>query len=125
MRPTSLKRDLQKRPTKETYERDLQQRPTKKTPKKDKQKRPTKETCKRDLMTPYPQRSTNMSHKKHIKLKRDLYHSKETYKKDKQKRPNDSISTAQHKYVPKEAHQTQKRPVSLKRDLQKRPTKET
>jgi len=39
-RPTSLKRDLQKRPTKETYKKDLQKRPTKETYKRDLQKRP-------------------------------------------------------------------------------------
>jgi len=38
---TIRKRDLQKRPTKETCKRDLQKRPTKK---RDLQKRPTKQT---------------------------------------------------------------------------------
>ena len=44
----TLTRDLQKRPTKETYKRDPQRRPTKETYKRDPQKRPTKETYKRD-----------------------------------------------------------------------------
>ena len=34
-RPVSMKRDPQKRPTKETYKRDLQKRPTKETNKRD------------------------------------------------------------------------------------------
>jgi len=59
---THVKRDLQKRPTKETYKRDLQYRSikrkkylviaaqmSKETYKRDLQKRPTKETYKRDL----------------------------------------------------------------------------
>ena len=39
----------QKRPTKETYKKDLEKGPTEETNKKDSRKRPTKETYKRDL----------------------------------------------------------------------------
>ena len=41
----SCLRDLQKRPTKETYNKDLQKRPTKETDKRDQQKRPEHLEC--------------------------------------------------------------------------------
>jgi len=75
MRKDTYKRDLQKRPTKETTLKDLspcnfaspnhpcEKRPTKETYKRNLQKRSTKEAYKRDLQK-RPTKETNTSHKK-------------------------------------------------------------
>jgi len=116
----SAKRELQKRSTttaKESYNRDLQEKG------RDLQKRPTKETYRRDLQ----KRSTKETYKRHLQNRvRDLQRrsTKETYKetyrkictRDTQKRPPKEIYKRDlHKEPANETY---------KRDLQKRPTHE-
>jgi len=133
-----------KRPAKETYtrnvywlspayltwrnaKRDLQKRPAKETCKRDLQKRPTKETCKRDLhkrciltLTRAPQMET---------YEGDLQKrpAKETYKRDLQKRPTKEMYTDSH---PRTSDGATRGDVAAWketyiRNLRKRPTKET
>ena len=119
-------RDLQKRPTPETYKKDIQKRPAKKTYKKDLQKRTAKETYKKDLQKRptkeiYVYLNQNVLHVPVIcnwcrYFKSDLQKiptketsTKETYKSDLKKRPTKA---------------TYKREI-YERDLRKRPTKET
>jgi len=108
-RPICMKRDAQKRPTKETHKRIPQKRPTqesysphtwglpnirmsaetyiyekksrKETYGKDVQKSPTKKKHSQKSLTVYLRPST------HLHVKRDLFVWKETYKREQQKRP--------------------------------------
>jgi len=67
------KRDLQKRPTKETYKRDLQKRPTKETYKRDLQKSTQLHSV--DYMSNVA-KETFIDEKRPLKIKRDPYESK-------------------------------------------------
>jgi len=93
----------------------------KETCKRDLQKRPAKETCKRDLQKRLA-KETARHHKRSAKeTTRHLNRrAKETCKRDLQKQPSDNGSW---QHVGCQA--LQKKPRYAKRDLQKRPAKET
>jgi len=83
-----LERDLQMRPTKETYKKDHQKRPTKET-----QQRPTKKTYQTDLQK-IPTKETRKRPTQYT-YKRDLQKrpTEKPYKTDYQKRPTKETNT--------------------------------